>query len=120
MKEQNKSINAQSFINDILTPLNNDCQKDPPPDDLKWTIHFDNSPTYTSKNVGDFLFSSCFEKLPHPPYSPDLSPLYFAIFGTYKNVQHIGDDRSIGHQLIQLSYFFVIDFILAFFFEFSD
>ena len=84
MKEQNKSINAQSFINDILTPLNNDCQKDPPPDDLKWTIHFDNSRTHTSKKVADFLGSSYFEKLPHPSYSPDLSPLDFAILGTIK------------------------------------
>jgi hypothetical protein len=47
-------------------------------------IHMDNSRVHTAKIVKDFLSSSIFLELPHPPYSSDIAPSDFYLFGTVK------------------------------------
>jgi len=42
-----------------------------------WILHHDNAPAYTLLKVQQFLTSKNITTLPHPPYIPDLAPLYF-------------------------------------------
>lgn len=47
-------------------------------------LHLDNASPHTSKMASDFLQTSVFKRLPHPPYSPDLAPLDFYFHGFIK------------------------------------
>jgi len=51
----------------------------------KWFIHLDNSPVHNSKLTITSIENSGFTRLPHPPYSPDLAPSDFSLFGYLKN-----------------------------------
>ena len=48
-------------------------------------LHFNNALSHSSKAVKQYLDSSPFAKLLHPPYSPDLSLCDFAINGILKD-----------------------------------
>lgn len=43
----------------------------------RWRLHHDNAPAHTALLMKDFLAKKNVATLPHPPYSPDLSPLLF-------------------------------------------
>ena len=47
-------------------------------------FHHDNAPVHSSPIVRDVLREICWELLPHPPYSPDLSPSDFFLFPKLK------------------------------------
>lgn len=84
-KKTDERINSDYFIEKIITPLNLLCQKDPAPEGIEWMIHFDNAKSHVSKKVQTFLSTTCFQKMKHPAYSPDLAPCDFGLFGTVKN-----------------------------------
>lgn len=48
-------------------------------------LHYDNARCHVSQKVKKYLFNSPFSLIPYPPYSPDLSPCDFGLFGTMKN-----------------------------------
>lgn len=50
--------------------------------DLK--LHHDNAPTHTAKLTQEYLERNGVTVLPHPPYSPDLAPADFFLFGVLK------------------------------------
>lgn len=84
-KPQNQRINSEYFVNEILIPL----EKEVNPSDAvkkrkKFYIHFDNARAHTSQYTKQYLDRSSFTLLQHPPYSPDLSPCDFGLFGTVK------------------------------------
>jgi histone-lysine N-methyltransferase SETMAR len=49
--------------------------------DRKLIVHSDNARPHTAKKVLDFLEQNGMERAPHPPYSPDLAPCDFYLFG---------------------------------------
>lgn len=85
-KPPDQKITSEYFINNVLKPLEeitdvNDVKKKK----KLFYIHFDNASSHSSKKVKKYLLQSQFTRLPHPPYSPDLSPCDFGLFGTMKN-----------------------------------
>ena len=51
---------------------------------LRLFVHFDNAPCHNSKLTKEFLQTLPFIRIPHPPYSPDLAPCDFYLFGFLK------------------------------------
>lgn len=47
-------------------------------------IHMDNSRCHNNLKVTSYLKSKSIERMEHPPYSPDLSPYDFWLFGYLK------------------------------------
>ena len=47
-------------------------------------IHFDNASSHTAKSTIQYCESKNHRILPHPPYSPDLAPSDFFLFGYIK------------------------------------
>ena len=52
----------------------------------RFFIHYDNAPCHSSKMTNEALAQTQFCRLPHPPYSPDLSPCGYFLFGTIKPI----------------------------------
>ena len=48
-------------------------------------LHFDNCRVHTPKRVRSYLEKHRIKILPHPPYSPDISPCDFYLFGPLKS-----------------------------------
>jgi histone-lysine N-methyltransferase SETMAR len=76
-----QKFNANYYINQILTPLLN-SELYPP--DTKLIIHADNARPHMAKKCQDFLEEIGADRAPHPPYSPDLAPSDFFLFGHLK------------------------------------
>jgi hypothetical protein len=51
----------------------------------KLVMHMDNAPIYNSRVTQDFFGHNPVKILPHPPYSPDIWPLDFYLFGKVKS-----------------------------------
>ena len=81
-----QSLKSDYYINNILKQLeiNTDAYEVKKIKKVVY-LHFDNAPSHSSKSVKQYLDSSPFARLPHPPYSPDLSPCDFAINGILKD-----------------------------------
>jgi hypothetical protein len=47
-------------------------------------LHFDNPPTHCTGAVQDRMAAAELERMEHPPYSPDLTPYDFFLFGYVK------------------------------------
>ena len=47
-------------------------------------IHFDNAPPHKGADTTEFLNFHGIIKAPHPPYSPDIAPSDFYLFGYIK------------------------------------
>ena len=48
-------------------------------------LHQDNAPPHRANTVAEFLRDEHIETIPHPPYSPDLAPSDFWLFGELKD-----------------------------------
>jgi len=49
-----------------------------------WLLHHDNAPAHTLLVVREFLTKNKMTTVPHPTYSPDLTPCNFYVFPTMK------------------------------------
>ncbi|UYV82056.1 hypothetical protein LAZ67_21000621 [Cordylochernes scorpioides] len=49
-----------------------------------WILHHDNAPAHTALKISKFLQDHSTSVLPQPPYSPDLAPCAFFLFGKLK------------------------------------
>lgn len=61
-------------------------------------VHYDNTKAHISKKTLTFLDQTCFEKMKHPPFSPDLSSCDFVLFGKSKS-RLIGIQCEIENEL---------------------
>ena len=52
----------------------------------KIIVHYDNARPHIAKIVNDFLESHDMDKAPHPPFSPDIAPSDFYLFGYIKGL----------------------------------
>ena len=50
-----------------------------------YLIHMDNAPCHNSVCTKEYMARYSIERMPHPPYSPDLSPCDFHLFGYMKS-----------------------------------
>ena len=85
MKEGEK-FNSKYFINNIISPLKEIVYpQGKKPKENPYTLHFDNALPHTSNASTKFLVDNGFKRAPQPPYSPDLAPSDFFLFGFLKN-----------------------------------
>lgn len=94
-------INGSYFLNNIIIPLEN-CEivQHGIKQKQKIFIHYDNSPVHTSGLVKQHLESSKLTIMEHPPYSPDLAPSDFGLFGTMKS-SFTGNEFETENELIE-------------------
>lgn len=83
-KPKDTKYNSDYFINIIDNVYNEVYPKGFKKHAPKKFIHFDNARVHTSQKVVDYIDNSGFNRMPHPPYSPDLAPSDFGLFGTIK------------------------------------
>jgi hypothetical protein len=93
------SFNAAWFIDQNLVPL---VAKFFPrgrgPGERKLVLHIDNAPAHNAKMTQNFCEHNPLKRLVHPPYSPDISPSDFYLFGKVKEAligQEIPDEVGL-------------------------
>jgi histone-lysine N-methyltransferase SETMAR len=79
------SMNSDKIISTVLQPLHNTLSSLKPPLIRPWFIHYDNARPHVSVKTETYLKETSFIRLEAPPYSPDLSPCDFYLFGTLKS-----------------------------------
>jgi histone-lysine N-methyltransferase SETMAR len=96
---QNQKMDAGYFSEYIIPslvsicyPTGRSCRQ------RKCLVHFDNAPIHNSKAVTDKLDEQNLKRIPHPPYSPDLSPCDFFLFG-YLNDKWIDKQDTTPQEL---------------------
>lgn len=81
-----KSITASDFLTSVLIPLQHYYETVMTLDTGRHILlHMDNSSVHNSKIISNFIDHSVFKQLPQPPYSPDIAPSDFFLFGFLKN-----------------------------------
>ena len=78
-------FNSSYFCDNIITPLEKYfINRRPKTGTKNIFIHFDNAKPHISQYTKNFIFSKKFNLIKHPPYSPDISPYDFWLFGFIK------------------------------------
>jgi hypothetical protein len=73
-------VNQQCYL-ELLTRLRESVHRKGPelwPD--KWFLHHDSAPVHDVFRVCEFLTKKSIIKMDHPPYSPDIAPVFFGSF----------------------------------------
>jgi histone-lysine N-methyltransferase SETMAR len=78
------TMKTESFINSVLTPLRAEMNEMPYYSGKGIYLHCDNASCHRSKETRKAYEDYGFYEVLHPPYSPDLSPLDFFLFGDMK------------------------------------
>jgi histone-lysine N-methyltransferase SETMAR len=82
---QGQKMNSNYFAENIIRPLSALCYPNGrQAHERRVSLHFDNAPIHNTKVVDDAIGSLGLKKLEHPPYSPDLAPCDFFLFGHVK------------------------------------
>jgi histone-lysine N-methyltransferase SETMAR len=76
-----RTFNAEYYRNNILAAL---TQLQPEDDGRKLVAHADNARVHTAQKYRTFCEENGLRLVPHPPYSPDLAPSGFFLFGYVK------------------------------------
>jgi hypothetical protein len=79
-----RKFNAQYYINDILVAISDWRRKTGGTRPNKLWVYSDNARPHTAKMSMDYIGLNRMKQAPHPPYSPDLAPSDFALFGYVK------------------------------------
>ena len=82
---EGEHLNSEYFVEHILYPLED--KKDeiwPGRRKHKIWLHLDNCRVHNSQYTQKEIQNSSFKRAPHPPYSPDIAPSDFFIFGYIK------------------------------------
>jgi histone-lysine N-methyltransferase SETMAR len=78
-------MDSTYFADNIIDTLAGSCYPDGrQPGERKVMLHFDNAPIHCTAMITERMFLREFKKMDHPPYSPDLSPCDFFLFGYLK------------------------------------
>ena len=95
--ERGNAINASSFIEFILKPILKSPQyRNAKSQKQSFTLHMDNATAHTAIEVKKFLKRTGINIAPHPPYSPDLAPSDFYLFGRLKDKLGFTEFTSIN------------------------
>jgi histone-lysine N-methyltransferase SETMAR len=80
-----QKFNADYDITYLLSTLCKWCRHQRGASDRKLLVHADNARPHTALASMNFLDAHGMKKAPHPPYSPDLAPSNFYLFGYLKH-----------------------------------
>jgi histone-lysine N-methyltransferase SETMAR len=92
------SFNASWFIDQNLVPLVQGFFHLAGVQDKKLMVHVDNVPAHNPRMMRTIFEHDQLKRLPHPPYSPDISPSDFYLFGKVTGTlirQEIPDETSL-------------------------
>ena len=81
-----QKFNSEYFINNILQPIYEQLSSRAEELGKTITLHFDNAKVHTSRKVQEYMESHNMKKAAQPPYSPDIAPSDFYLFGYLKEV----------------------------------
>ena len=81
-KEQ--TFNSQYYVSNILLELSKKNGENSKRVKRKLVVHADNAKPHTSRFTTLFMESNKLKIAPHPPYSPDIAPSDFFLFGYVK------------------------------------
>ena len=82
---EGKTIDSEYFCSVVLTTLKDNISKRRLATGIQGTLlHYDNAPAHSAKSTKHFIDAISWERLPQPPYSPDLAPCDFYLFGALK------------------------------------
>ncbi len=85
MLERGDSISGDYYKDNCLESLFDNIKQRRPKSDLHAIkLHHDNAKPHQTKNIKIFLQQQGVMLMPHPPYSPDLAPSDFWLFGYLK------------------------------------
>jgi hypothetical protein len=83
--ERGERFNTTWFLNEIISELVASLKRRGEVSDRGWyRLHLDNARSHNSRDSVDYIDQQKFVRLPHPPYSPDLAPSDFYLFGNMK------------------------------------
>ena len=91
-----EKFTSRYYISNILSqliPIANESRK------RKIVIHADNARPHSAKTVKYFVDLNNMKVAPHPPYSPDIAPSDFYLFGYMKD-QMKGESYESADELI--------------------
>jgi transposase len=78
-------MNSTYYTSNVLEPLHqNFFPEGRTPQGKRLVVHVDNCSVHTSAITKEFMETHDMVSMPHPPYSPDLAPSDFYLFGTVK------------------------------------
>ena len=83
MMKKGQSFNTEYFINNVLEPTIDEFRKTSKKKKLK--LHLDNCRVHNSKKSNEWYNKNGVVRVPHPPYSPDIAPSDFFLFGFIKD-----------------------------------
>jgi hypothetical protein len=76
-----ESFNVLWFIDQNLVPLVQFLSIWLESNAKEWMVHGDNAPPHNSRMTRNVFEHNPLKRLPHPPYSPDISPSDFYVLG---------------------------------------
>ena len=79
------TFTADYFINNILEKLTKRGTAFPDRDGRRLNLHFDKARPHISNKSIQYMELNGLNKVPHPPYSPDIAPSDFFLFGYTKD-----------------------------------
>lgn len=82
--DDNMKFNSDYFINEILEQISIKTTEDQEKFGQNLILHFDNARPHISKKVKKYLEENNMKRAPQPPYSPDIAPSDFFLFGFVK------------------------------------
>jgi histone-lysine N-methyltransferase SETMAR len=77
-------MNSSYFVDNVLQGAIRYAAATRRPGDPAVKLHFDNAPIHNTKRAMDCLKDWKMVRIEHPPYSPDLAPCDFFLFGYLK------------------------------------
>jgi hypothetical protein len=82
--EKGRKFNAGYYIAEILESLSQWRSTEAVAKERKLLVHADNARPHTAKLSTQYFNENRMKSAPHPPYSPDLTPSDFYLFGHVK------------------------------------
>lgn len=82
--DEGSTFNSDYFIHNILERINGLTQEWSEKEQRNITLHFDNARPHTAEKVRQYMKCNKMKRAPHPPYSPDIAPSDFYLFGYIK------------------------------------
>jgi histone-lysine N-methyltransferase SETMAR len=82
--EKGRKFNTGYYISEILEPLSQSRSIEAAGNERKLLVHAKNARPHTAKLSTQYFNENRIKSAPHPPYSPDLAPSDFSLFGYVK------------------------------------
>ena len=79
--ERGQSVTSETFCEKLTLLKESLSVRRPVSGMSKIVFHFDNARPHTAKDTKNFLTEENMTIMPHPPYSPDLAPCDYFLFG---------------------------------------